>query len=118
MSLEILQILIKRNVRSSREATLVYSLLLFNIGFLTSLSLWWALLVIPILLLVWIFSGLAASAAIQLGSLTLPSQVFDEMDDQNKMITEIYNFFVRIGDKFRKDSSNGSNSGDDLHAEQ
>lgn len=118
MNIELLRTLIKRNVRSARESTLVYSLLLFNIGFLTSLSLWWALFAIPVLLLVWIFSGLAASAAIQLGSLTLPSQVFDEMDDQNKMVTKIYNFFVRIGDKFRKDSSNGSNSGDDLRAEQ
>lgn len=118
MNIETLRILVRRNVQKGRETTVIYALLLFNIGFLTALSLWWALLAIPALLVVWIFSGMAAGAGIQLGNLTLPSEVFNEIDNQNRTLIKIVGFFTNVRDKFRKDNSNGSDSSDDVHAEQ
>lgn len=113
-----LRTLLRNSVRNGRESIVMYGALLFGIGVLTAHSLWWALLAIPLIFVLWILTGALTAAAMQLGNTTAPSDIFNEIDEQNKVLNLIIDSAIKIRNKFRKDETHVRDSGDDLHFEQ
>lgn len=115
---ESLRVLLRNSVRNGRESIVMYGALLLSVGILTAHSLWWLLLGLILIFVLWLMTGALTAIAMQLGNVTAPSDIFDAIDDQNKTLNKIIDFFANVRNKFRKDETNGSDSSDSLHSEQ
>lgn len=111
--------LVRANVEVGRTTIITYGITLVGMGYLISVSLWFALIAILGLGALWLSTGILASSSIHLGGLMTSDEVFAEMNRVNTTLNRIFDGFTKIKNKFQKKEKNdGRDSSDSVHTEQ